>query len=253
MMLEAKGVTVRYGAQEALRGISFTVREGDWLMLAGPNGAGKSTLIRALSQSCPYEGSFTLNGTDLRKLSPAARAGEIGILSQHNSAQYAYTVGEIVRLGRYAHQRGFLARRNAGDDSAVEAALAATGISALRGKSILTLSGGELQRVFLAQVFAQDPHLMVLDEPANHLDLKYQQHIFGLIGEWLQEPGRAVISVIHDLSLAKKYGTRALLLSHGDPECIGPVDQVLSREHLQRVYEMDVYGWMRGLSSAWND
>ena len=115
----------------------------------------------------------------------------------------------------------------------------------------LTLSGGELQRTFLAQVFAQNPKLLILDEPANHLDLIYQKHIFSLIEAWLKQPGRAVISVVHDLSLAKKYGTHAVLMDRGRCAAQGKTDEVMTRERLEAVYGMDVYGWMRDLLGQW--
>ena len=115
----------------------------------------------------------------------------------------------------------------------------------------LTLSGGELQRTFLAQVLAQDPKLLLLDEPTNHLDLIYQKQIFALIGSWLREPGRAVVSVVHDLSLARSFGTDALLMDHGRQIAHGPAAQVLTPERLNAVYGMDVPAWMRSLYAQW--
>ena len=132
-----------------------------------------------------------------------------------------------------------------------ESALEATGLGALRHKSVLTLSGGELQRVFLAQVFAQNPQILILDEPANHLDLVYQKHIFSLIQDWLRKPGRAVLSVVHDLSLARRYGTHALLMHEGRCVAHGQADDVLTPDRLRDVYQMDVYGWMREMLACW--
>ena len=116
---------------------------------------------------------------------------------------------------------------------------------------MLTLSGGETQRVFLAQVLAQNPQILVLDEPANHLDLNYQQQIFSLIQEWLKEPGRAVLSVVHDLSLARKYGTHAILMDHGKSISQGIISDVMTPDNLQQVYGMNVYEWMREMLSQW--
>ena len=251
-MLQGENISVQYGAQTAVHQVSFTLQPGQWLMLAGPNGAGKSTLIRAIAQTIPYTGRITLDGRDLRFLRPAERARQIGVLSQHNSAQYGYTVEEIVQLGRYAHRKGFLSSKPEGEDQRVDSALALTGLTEYRHRSVLTLSGGELQRVFLAQVFAQDPRVLLLDEPANHLDLPYQQHIFSLLSDWLREPGRAVLSVVHDLSLAKKYGTHALLMHQGNCVAYGETDAVLTASNLQAVYGMDVYAWMQDLLSQWN-
>ncbi len=250
-MLNAEHITVRFGNYTAVEDVSFHLNAGDWLMLAGPNGAGKSTLVNALAQSVPYEGRFQLGEQNIRTLRPAALAREIGVLSQRNRVEYAYTVEEIVGLGRYAHEKGFLSHRDGEGKDAIEQALELTGLSHLRRASTLTLSGGELQRVFLAQVFAQDPRVLVLDEPANHLDLKYQQHIFDLISAWRQRENRAVLSVVHDLGLARRYGTGVLLMHRGKCVAQGALDAVFTPERLREVYEMDVYGWMRELTEPW--
>ena len=251
-MLKAENITVRYGEHTVVDQLSFHLQEGQWLMLAGPNGAGKSTLIETISQGVSYTGSIRLDGRDIRRFKPSQLARRIGVLAQKNTVGYAYTVEEVVGLGRYAHTAGFLSARDDGGKDHVEQALEMTGLKELGHANVLTLSGGELQRTFLAQVFAQDPQILILDEPANHLDLVYQKHIFSLIQEWLKQPGRAVISVVHDLSLARKYGTHAVLMNRGKCVAQGPTADVLTPDRLQDVYDMDVYQWMRDLLSQWN-
>ena len=250
-MLEIKHVTVRYGNFTAVDDMSFTLEEGMWLMLVGPNGAGKSTLIEAVSGGVIYDGKILLNGKDLRSLKPAQRARKIGVLAQRNLPGYAFTVEEVVRLGCYARSPGFFSGADPEQEARVENALEITGMTALRHADMLKLSGGETQRTFLAQVFAQDPRVLILDEPANHLDLKYQQHIFSLIQDWLKKPGRAVLSVVHDLSLAARYGTHAVLMDHGKSISQGPVRDVMTPENLHQVYGMDVYAWMQEMLSQW--
>ena len=250
-MLQAEQITVRYGTRTALDSLSFSLEEHQWLMLVGPNGAGKSTLIRALAQNVPYTGTFTLFGQHLNTMKPAERAKQIGFLSQSHSVQYAYTAEEIVRLGRYAHTSGFLSHRDENGEEAIEQALATTGMTEYRSTNILNLSGGELQRTFLAQVFAQQPQLLVLDEPANHLDLPYQKRIFDLIDKWRKDPKRAVLSVVHDLGLARRYGTHAVLLEEGRCVSQGKCTEVLTPENLKKVYRMDVHGWMQEQLKLW--
>ena len=250
-MLKAEHVSVRYGEHVIVHDMSLHLQEGQWLMLVGPNGAGKSTLIEAISQGAPYTGSVILEGRDIRTYKAAQVAQRLGVLAQKNSVGYSYTVEEVVGLGRYAYTRSFLSDRDDDGEKQVERALELTGLTQLRSASVLTLSGGELQRTFLAQVFAQNPKILILDEPANHLDLKYQEHIFSLIKQWLKTPGRAVMSVVHDLSLAKKYGTHAVLMHQGRCAAQGQIDDVLIRENLQAVYEMDVYGYMGDMLSQW--
>lgn len=250
-MLELENITVRYGDHTVVDNLSLTLREGQWLMLAGPNGAGKSSLIGAVSQAVPSRGVMRLDGQDLRRMKPAHVARKIGVLAQKNSVGYDYTVEEIVSLGRYAHASGFLSGRDQGSAASVDRALELTGLTDLRHASVTALSGGEVQRTFLAQVFAQEPQLLMLDEPANHLDLVYQKHIFTLIGEWLKQPGRAVISVVHDLSLARRYGTHAVLMHQGKAVAQGETASVLTPANLQSVYGMDVVGWMREMLGQW--
>lgn len=165
---------------------------------------------------------------------------------------YAFSVEEVVALGRYAYADGLFHRKSPDDQDAVERALCDVGLEALRGRSMLSLSGGERQRAFLAQVFAQNPRILLLDEPANHLDLKYQQQLFSLIGQWLKTPGRAVLSVVHDISLARRFGTHCALLNGGKCVSAGQSGAVLTDEALSRVYGMDVRAWMRDLLSQWD-
>ena len=250
-MLEVNHVSVRFGGHIVVNDVSFSLHEGQWLMLVGPNGAGKSTLINAVSQGVPCDGTIHLNGKNIRTYRPGELARNIGVLSQQHPACYAYSVQEVVALGRYAYRKGLFAQRDDQYDQFIEYALELTGMKALRGRKMTELSGGEIQRVFLAQIFAQDPDILLLDEPANHLDLQYQKQIFSLIGDWLKQPGRAVVSVVHDLSLARRYGTDALLMHHGKVISQGEIGAVLTEKNLETVYEMDVYGWMREMLGQW--
>ena len=250
-MLEVKNLTVQYGNLVIVDNLSFSLGEKSWLMVVGPNGSGKSTIVNAITQGVPYTGSILYEGRDVRRMKPAIRARKIGMLSQVNTVAYPFTVGEIVRLGRYSHAPGVLGSGSGDDDCGVKKALEMTGMLPFEDQSALTLSGGELQRAFLAQVLAQDPNLLILDEPANHLDLEYQKQVFGLITEWVRRPGRSVISVVHDLSLARAYGTDIMLLSKGRIVSIGRAETVLSRDNLQNVYSMDVHAWMREMLRRW--
>ena len=247
-MLRVKDLSVKRGDLTIVDKLSFDLEEGEWLMIVGPNGAGKSTALSAITQGTSYSGQVLFEEKDVKKMKPAERARCLGALMQVNPVAYAFSVEEVVALGRYAYASG---RRSGDDAQAVEAALELTGMTGHRKQSVLTLSGGELQRTFLAQVFAQDPKLLLLDEPTNHLDLVYQKQVFGMISQWLETPGRAVASVVHDLSLARAFGTKALLMDKGRTVAQGGAGEVLTRENLQAVYEMDVHAWMRRMLSQW--
>ena len=250
-MLEVRDLTVRFGERTVVDRVSFSLEEGRWLMLIGPNGAGKSTIVNAVAQSIPYTGEILFRGENVRRYKPTELAKNIGILAQNHSVGYSFTVEEVVRLGRYSYAPGIFSRHSDADEESVERAMELTGIKPLMEQSVLTLSGGELQRTFLAQLLAQNPRLLILDEPTNHLDLVYQKQVFALIREWLREPGRAVISVVHDLSLARAYGTDALLLNGGRKVYGGPLDGAFVPETLNSVYSMDVREWMRTLLGQW--
>ncbi|OQB23572.1 MAG: Hemin import ATP-binding protein HmuV [Firmicutes bacterium ADurb.Bin182] len=250
-MLEVKDLTVEFNGLTAVDDVSFSVEEGQWLMVAGPNGSGKTTIINAVSKSVHYSGTVKLLGKDVRKYKPYELARAMGVLKQNHAVNYPFTVEEVVRLGRYAYAPGPFSHKSGEDDIRVYEAMNMTGLDHIREQSVMTLSGGELQRTFLAQLFAQSPNLLMLDEPTSHLDLVYQKQTFELIREWLKAPGRAVISVVHDLSLIKAYGTRAMLLSRGKVKAEGEIGEVLTARHLDPVYSMDVYAWMRELSASW--
>ena len=252
-MLEIQDLTVCYHQTAVVDHVSFSVSEGQWLMIAGPNGAGKSTILNAVTQGAPYTGQVLFEGMDLKHMKAAQRARNIGMLAQDHYLSYGFTVEEIVELGRYAHSAGSLFSARPEDAGTVEEALELTGLTGLRHQTVTTLSGGELQRTFLAQVFAQNPRLLLLDEPTNHLDIIYQKQVFSMVQRWLETPGRAVVSVVHDLSLARAYGTHAVLLNKGQCVAFGPSEKVLSYENLDSVYGMDVAGWMRSLLSQWQE
>lgn len=252
-MLDVKDLTVSYGSHFSLSNLTFRLEEGDWLMVVGPNGAGKSTLVDCLSGKLDYQGQIYYHGRKLSSLTAKEKARVIGILRQKNEVLFDFKVEDLVGLGRYAYGQGLIPHMTAEDQAAIDQALDLTGLAAYRHRSVMTLSGGEQQRSFLAQVLAQDPQLLVLDEPANHLDLAYQESVFQLIEEWVQEEGRAVLSIVHDLTTAKRYGKSAILLKNGTMHGAGPLSEVLTPQQLNEVYQMDVYGSMKKRAAVWLD
>jgi iron complex transport system ATP-binding protein len=251
-LLEVQKLTVRVGEATLVDDVSFSLDEGERLTIVGPNGAGKSTLVNAITQGVPYSGEVLFEGVDLRRLKPLERAHRMGVLTQTHFVGYAFSVEELVSLGRYSRTRGPFSEHSDADRAAIDEALARCGLEGLTRQSVLTLSGGELQRAFLAQVFAQDPRLLVLDEPTNHLDLVYQKRVFELIDDWLAASGRALLSVTHDLSLARAFSSRVILMDRGRIVAMGAPADALSPTRLSAVYGMDVNAWMRQLLSQWD-
>jgi iron complex transport system ATP-binding protein len=188
---------------------------------------------------------------DVASLKPGELARRIGVLTQTHFPQFAYSVHDVVSLGRYAYRKGLFAGETKQDRDHIERAIALTGLSSLTEASIQTLSGGELQRVFLAQLFAQDPDVLILDEPTNNLDLSYQIAVFDLVDEWVHGGGKAAIAVIHDLNMVYRYATKAMLMVGGKRRAYGSAEEVLSAGNLNDAYGVDIAGWMKGLLKHW--
>lgn len=251
-MLEVKNLNVYRKKRMIVKNVSFTVEKGDWLMVAGPNGCGKSTLLNGIMGLLKTEGDVYIDGYDLKKLKDILRTKKIGMMFQNNIANQDFSVEEIVTLGRYGYFTGIFRQKTESDIEAVHKALKDTGLYDLREKSIMQLSGGEKQRVFLAQIIAQNPEIMILDEPTNNLDLRFQKEILDFVEKWHKEKKRTVISVVHDLSLVRKYGNKILIMKDG--RCIEQGDMVkkMIPEVLNSVYDMNVKEWMQELLEQWN-
>ncbi|MDI9514112.1 MAG: ABC transporter ATP-binding protein [Clostridiaceae bacterium] len=250
-MLDIQNMSVHLDHKTIVDGVTFHVDENDFFMLVGPNGAGKSTLIKAIMRIYSYKGRVLLNGRDISTIRPKALASLVGVLAQEHQPRFPHTVYEVVSLGRYAHMRGLFGMLSQKDRDKIDEALTITGMDHMADQSVLTLSGGELQRAYLAQLLAQDPGLLILDEPANHLDIKYQITLFDIIKKWSKARGKAVLAVVHDLNTAFCYGTRALLMHEGRVYSQGKVSQVLTRDNLKAVYSVDVAQWMTDLMKHW--
>ena len=250
-LLSVSSVSVSVRGRLLLSDITLHVRSGDWLMVTGPNGAGKTTLIRALSQVIPSSGSMELDGKDIRSLKQRELGRSMGVLMQSGFSQASFTIRETVAMGRYAYRSSLFSPMTREDEACIREGIENAGLAGMEDKRLNTCSGGELQRVAFAQLIAQQPRLLLLDEPTNHLDLPYQKQLFSWVEEWRRQEGHAVISVVHDLSLARLYGTHALLLKDGNAVSQGPLPEALSDEALHRAYGMDVAAWEKHLSSVW--
>lgn len=250
-MIQINNLSITIQDKDILKAIDFRVEQGQWLMIVGPNGSGKSSLVKAIGGIYPYSGNIELMNQAIRSYSSKQRAQKLAILSQHGPMSEGFTVREVVELGRYAYNHSFIPKLTREDDEAVENALVLTGMTQLSQTKLHYLSGGEIQRTFLAQVFAQDPNVLILDEPSNHLDLVYEKIIFETVEKWLQEPNRCVISIVHDISLALKYGSHGLLLNQGQLVSFGDIDQCFSNQNLSQVYQTNVADYFLNKYLLW--
>ena len=252
-LLELKNVTVSYGENTVLKDVSLDLGGGDWLMVVGPNGAGKSTLISAVGGTAPYTGEILIGDRERNVMKARDIARCVGTLTQSHSIGYSFSVRELVGLGRYPYRKGIMGGKGDDDERMVEEAIRDVGLGDMADRSLLTLSGGELQRAFIAQLFAQDPNVLMLDEPTNNLDLVFQKEIFDILREWVSQKNRAILSVVHDLGLARAYGSKALLINKGVTAAYGNMDEVFSDDMISSTYGLDIREWMNRLYSHWTD
>lgn len=250
-MLRIEHLSCGYGGTLILQDISFHVKEGEKLCILGPNGCGKTTLLRALAGLLPSGGKIELTGSDLSALSIRKRAQKVALMSQFSPAAFDYTVYETVMLGRYAHQaKGLLTNESPADRQAVEESLRLTGTWDLREHLVTQLSGGQLQRVFLARTFAQEPQIILLDEPTNHLDLRYQVELIESLNTWSALQGRCVVGVFHDMNLALSFADTILLLNQGQIQSYSKLED-FDLSLLDSLYNMDVRGHMVSSLQRW--
>ena len=240
--LVAQSISCAYpinGRQSVLHNIDLSLYPGELVGLVGPNGAGKTTLLRVLARLLrPQHGQVWLNGYDLWRLSPRQAAQQIGRVPQSAGAAWPYTVEHVVQLGRYPHL-GWLAPFNGKDTTAVHKALARLELLPLRHRLLNTLSGGEQQRVLIARALAQEPAVLLLDEPIANLDINHQHHVLAMARELAQTDHLAVLIAIHDLGLAARYCDRLVLLHQGRVWASGSPATVLQSDHLRAVFGIE--------------
>ncbi len=252
-MLKVEHLTCGYGGAPVVKDLSFEVPAGGRLCILGPNGCGKTTLLRALAGLLPHEGKVTAEGRDLAAMDRRQLARTVALLSQISSVYFSYTVYETVLMGRYAHQTGGAFSGPGPEDRAIALeCMERTGVADLRDRQVTELSGGQLQRVFLARTFAQQPRIILLDEPTNHLDLKYQVELVQELKAWAAGEGRCVVGVLHDVNLALDLADLFLLMEEGRARYFGPAAE-FDPAALNRVYQMDVGGYMRRSLQRWEE
>ena len=215
-MIRVNNLACGYNDVNVLADISFTVPANKKIMIVGPNGCGKTTLLRAMAGLIPYEGNVLIDEVDVSELSKKELSKKVALLSQMSKVYFSYSVYETVMQGRYVHLKNtFFKTETTRDKEVVSSCLETTGLLELKDKNIKELSGGQLQRVFLARVLAQEPEIILLDEPTNHLDLRYQLELMTYLDEWVKISGHIVVGVVHDMNLALSFADEIIILKEG--------------------------------------
>lgn len=236
MEIQVEKLTFTYGNDFVLKGVSFAVSSGEFFGIAGPNGSGKTTLLKLMDGLLrAFSGRIIYDRKNLREVSRREIAKFIAYVSQEHELPFAFTVEETVLMGRYPHL-GILGIEGEKDYKVVESAMKTAGVYSLKNRLVTELSGGEKQRVIIARALAQEPRVMLLDEPTAHLDLSSGVEIMELL-KWLQKSkGLTIIIASHDLNLMARYADRITFLLNGEKLVEGKPEDVLSEELLKRVY-----------------
>lgn len=241
-MLDAQNVSVGYDEKTPIiQQLSFQVHKGEIFGILGPNGSGKTTLLKAVSGLLsPSEGTITLQGKAIADYHSKELAQKMAVLPQTADTTFAYKVKEVVALGRYPHQKGWLASESQEDERVIREAMEQTDTWKFRNKPLQTLSGGERQRALLARALCQEPDLLLLDEPTNHLDISHQMQLLDALKDWTRTRQLTVVAILHDLNMASLYCDRVLLLNEGRMVDLNSPRQVMTEHQLANVYETKI-------------
>ena len=243
-LLGVEGLRFAYPAGDStgtlLRDVRLTVERGEVVALVGVNGSGKTTLLRIVAGTLrPHGGRVVLGGRPLADLGRLAVARRVAVLPQSVALPAGFTVAQLVEMGRSPHVRG-LFRSSDADLQAVMRAMLEADVTSLAERLVDELSGGERQRVLVAMVLAQEPELLLLDEPTVHLDLAHQVSLLTSVRRLAERRGVGVLGVFHDLNLAAAFADRVALLHDGRIEAIGPPDEVLRASLVRRLFGVAV-------------
>ena len=239
-MLKLAHVSFSYGGNPILKDIDLEVEKGEMTALLGPNGSGKTTLLKlACGVLRPNEGEVHLDGSPLTSLKRRCVAQQVAMVPQQFFTPFAFTVREVVLLGRTPFLRA-LADERSSDRHVVEKAMALMGVDDLKDRYFNELSGGERQKAVLAMALAQEPGLLLLDEPTAHLDINYQVEITELVQRLNREQGLTVIAAMHDLNLAALYFDQLVLLKEGAIYAKGRPEEVLTEETIRETFSASV-------------
>lgn len=240
-MLKVQHINGGYGETPIVKDVSFSLEKGKILGILGPNGCGKSTLLRLISGILTRKsGEVWLDGKLIQSYSKRKLAQKMAVLPQLNATAFSNTVREVVSLGRYPHQSGIFSSWSKEDEDAIQIAMAQTAVKNYENKNMEFLSGGEQQRVFVAQALAQRTEVLLLDEPTNHLDIAHQRQLLDMVRKEAIENDLTVVTVLHDMNLASIYCDELLLMEEGVVRAYGVPHEVIIDKQIDEVYAAKV-------------
>ncbi|MGL4763284.1 MAG: ABC transporter ATP-binding protein [Sarcina sp.] len=230
--ISIRELSFNIGKKEILKNISFDIKENNFVGIIGENGSGKSTILKNIYKAYkPKKNMVFVSGRDIYDIKKKEFSKVISVLHQENSADFDFTVEEIVKMGRYAHKT-ILASYDLEDDKIVQQTLSDMGLLQYKNKKFNEISGGEKQRVLIARAIVQETEIIILDEPMNHLDIKYQLQIMS----YLKGINKTIIMTVHDVNIASMYCDFIVAIKNGEVISKGQVDEVLTQEVIEKVY-----------------
>ena len=240
-MIEVDSVFFRYHQDWVLQDVSFQVRKGEFIGVIGPNGSGKTTLLKILYRLLsPQQGEVLFDHLSLKKMSRREIAKKIAVVAQETYPAFPFRVIEMVLMGRYPYL-GHLMFESPKDLEIAKKAMEWTETLPISQRPIDELSGGERKRVFIARALAQEPEMILLDEPTSNLDIHHQVEFLDLVLSLNREKGLTILMASHDLNLASEYCDRLILLQNGKIYKMGPPEEVMTRENIEKVYGCGVW------------
>ncbi|MGL5414562.1 MAG: ABC transporter ATP-binding protein [Clostridium sp.] len=250
-MLEIKNLSCGYDGNDVIHNVSFNVRKGETISIIGPNGCGKSTILKAIAGIIEYEGIVNIENEDRKNIKRKDLAKKIALMSQNAEIFFEYTVYEAVALGRYPYMKDMFSSYTEKDNEIILNSLKEVGILDIKDRNIKELSGGQLQRVYLARAFTQEPEIILLDEPTNHLDLKCQIEILTYINKWAREKNKIVIGVLHDLNLVSMFSEKVILIEKGKIVLNKDAEDVLKSDEIEKVYGINIRSFLIEALKKW--
>ncbi|MEW4225032.1 iron ABC transporter ATP-binding protein [Rossellomorea marisflavi] len=237
-MIEIRGLSKKYGKKKVVADVSVTIQKGQITSFIGPNGAGKSTLLSMVSRLLDSDsGEVIIDQHDSKKIKSNDMAKRVAILKQSNFLNVRLSIKELVSFGRFPYSKGRLTEE---DEKMVQQSIEYMNLNELQDRYLEELSGGQKQRAFIAMVIAQDTDYILLDEPLNNLDMKHSVQIMKILRKLVDELGKTVLIVLHDINFASVYSDRIVAMKDGAVVKEGPTQSIIQTRSLKEIYDMDI-------------
>lgn len=237
-MIQVRELTKFYGKKQVVEDVTVDIRPGQITSFIGPNGAGKSTLLSMVSRLLDADtGEVLIDKTNSKKMKSSEFSKRVSILKQSNYMNVRLTIRELVSFGRFPYSKG---RLNSEDEKMVDQAIEYMNLGDMQDSYLDELSGGQRQRAFVAMVIAQDTDYVLLDEPLNNLDMKHSVQIMKILRRLVDELGKTVVIVLHDINFASVYSDRIVALKNGRVVRDGPTEEIIQSDALKEIYDMDI-------------